>query len=377
MNPKLSRIAFTLVVMTNLSAFAQPLNISNAPKDRTLQGSVEQISRSKAMGGVATGGGDTCEARLQEITSDINLWIGREGHRYLQFPTGISEISYKQRMSQIIRQVKFQCLSEGDSGYPIYVGSTSKICRFISADDKVICDRKEIASLKADDQYALVHHELAGLAGLEIPNGEVSEYHLSNQISGFLEVTSVKKLAVKPRSHSTISELDYYKLVTESSESLGRKAQIGRLGQCEVINIGQTRNCNGSDSYVVRIRNLGLFHPELTNVAEESATCQQGAYQNVKEALAEGFCFNRNMGYEVMTSEGFGRLASVKKLGTCELRKLEGTQGRCNGPHSYSLYISDLGVYFPEMKPDAYSSSTCQLGAYEHVKNAYREGYCK
>ncbi len=48
------------------------------------------------------------------------------------------------------------------------------------------------------DQYVLVHHEYAGLAGIEISKGEDSDYQVSNQISGYLENQVIKKLAVKP-----------------------------------------------------------------------------------------------------------------------------------------------------------------------------------
>jgi hypothetical protein len=49
------------------------------------------------------------------------------------------------------------------------------------------------------DQYVLIHHEYAGLAGFEVNDGESSQYEISNQISGYLEDQIVKKLVVKPR----------------------------------------------------------------------------------------------------------------------------------------------------------------------------------
>ena len=52
--------------------------------------------------------------------------------------------------------------------------------------------------MNEDAQYRLIHHEYAGLAKLEIPNGSQSQYPFSDQLSAYLVNTLVRRLAIKP-----------------------------------------------------------------------------------------------------------------------------------------------------------------------------------
>jgi hypothetical protein len=53
-----------------------------------------------------------------------------------------------------------------------------------------------------DEQYKLIHHEYAGIAGLEVPTGSQSQYFISNQVVESLEMRQVRMLAVKHKSTS-------------------------------------------------------------------------------------------------------------------------------------------------------------------------------
>jgi hypothetical protein len=146
------------------------------------------------------GGGDICEDRIQQIRDDLKSWIYKGGAQNLSLPQGVSTDRYADLMLDQIRVTRVKCVGEGDAGYPVTIESTPKVCKF-SADQtgsQIVCDYQKFLATSESDQYVLIHHEYAGLAGIELPNGDDSHYGVSNQISDFLEVQNVKKLAVKP-----------------------------------------------------------------------------------------------------------------------------------------------------------------------------------
>lgn len=155
-----------------------------------------------AKGSEGVGGGDLCEDRIQQIRDDIKSWIYAGGSADLRFSTLSMQSEYKASMLEAMASAKIQCVKPGDAGYPVQVNGTAKVCRFdkTSSVDLITCDYQaflDLNSMSESDQYILIHHEFAGLAGLENPNADVSTYFLSNQISGYLEDQIVKKLVVK------------------------------------------------------------------------------------------------------------------------------------------------------------------------------------
>lgn len=147
------------------------------------------------------GGGDACENRIKVIRDDISQWISKGGHLGLKLPNGISTASYAKEMNSQITKAKIECLGIGDKGFPIEVDGTAKICRFdlSKSISKITCDTEKFKRLSESEQYVLIHHEYAGLAQIEQPNGDDSDYKVSNQISVYLVDVIVKKLAVKPQ----------------------------------------------------------------------------------------------------------------------------------------------------------------------------------
>ena len=145
------------------------------------------------------GGGDLCEDRIKIIRDDFRLWIGMGFNAPLRLPAGWDAKKYSHEMDQKINSTKIRCVGSNDSAYPVKVGYSPKTCRFdvIETANYITCDRDKFQSTSESDQYVLIHHEFAGLAGIEVPDGEDSNYSVSNQISEYLVDQVVKRLAVK------------------------------------------------------------------------------------------------------------------------------------------------------------------------------------
>jgi hypothetical protein len=162
------------------------------------------LSAVPAFAGRESGGGDVaCEDRIKVIRDDITQWIKDGGPNGLRLATGWTAETYSSQMLGKIQSAKVKCVGAGDRGYPVKIGNTPKVCRFDRSDsvDRITCDFMKFGATVESDQYVQMHHEYAGLAGIELPNAEDSNYQISNQISGFLEEQIIKKLAVhKPQS---------------------------------------------------------------------------------------------------------------------------------------------------------------------------------
>lgn len=153
------------------------------------------------------GGGDLCEDRIKIIRDDIQSWIGSGGPNTLKLPQNISLALYSSSMMSEAYVAKIRCVGSNDPGYPVNIDGTPKVCRFDKSTEthQITCDFAKFQSMNESDQYVLIHHEYAGLAGLEIPNGDDSNYQISNQISGYLMDVVMKKLTIKPSAPVPIS----------------------------------------------------------------------------------------------------------------------------------------------------------------------------
>ena len=162
--------------------------------------SCSAVFGAKALAGVKEGGGgDLCEDRIKIIRDDLRLWIGMGGSAPLRLTAGWDEKKYSLEMDRKISSTKIRCVGNNDSAYPVKVGNSPKTCRFdvVEAANYITCDRDKFQSTSESDQYVLIHHEFAGLAGIELPDGEDSNYSVSNQIAEYLVDQVVKRLAVK------------------------------------------------------------------------------------------------------------------------------------------------------------------------------------
>ncbi|WPU63268.1 hypothetical protein [Peredibacter starrii] len=155
-----------------------------------------------AFAGQDRGGGDICENQIKIIRDDLANWIQKDGHKNLKL-SGIDSNQYALGMLDQIKQAKIKCVGQGDSGYPVEVYGSPKVCRFdkgLLKRPTITCSREDFMKLNETNQYVLIHHEYAGLAGIESPNKDDSHYQVSNQISSYLVDMVVKRLSVKTTS---------------------------------------------------------------------------------------------------------------------------------------------------------------------------------
>ena len=153
------------------------------------------------------GGGDTaCEQRISDVRQDILSWIQQGGSQGLDFSKeGLSLTDYNSKMLAVLANhaVVVGCLNETqDNPNPVQVNNVPKTCRgYVSVVDNlqhIDCDLQRFTTATSEsDQYSLVHHEFAGLAGVEKNIGASSDYDISNQITEYLVSETVLKLAIK------------------------------------------------------------------------------------------------------------------------------------------------------------------------------------
>ena len=92
-------------------------------------------------GGETSGGGDLCEARIQNIRDDLRVWILKGGAKSLVLKDLTPE-EYAKAMETHFQAAKISCVGPGDPGYPVNVKGTPKTCRFdiISSGERITCD---------------------------------------------------------------------------------------------------------------------------------------------------------------------------------------------------------------------------------------------
>lgn len=157
-------------------------------------------SRSLVSGGDHAGnGGDPNEIIFMDIANNIKDWILSGNASTLNLPTGLSYEDYVLAMESVLLDYKITFTST-----PIFVHGAEKLCRnFIDLDSnrQILCNSarfNESYKNNIDDIYRLIHHEFAGLAGIEVNSGQTSDYVISNQISGYLKYEQIKRLPVAP-----------------------------------------------------------------------------------------------------------------------------------------------------------------------------------
>ncbi len=141
-------------------------------------------------------GGDLCELRFNSIRDDLQSWINKDGSSELQLPANLVLDTYNLEMTKMISLARVNCIED-----KVKIGSVEKTCINFTDEQgnpKITCNLKRFMETVAADQYVLVHHEFAGLANIETNADEESQYFLSKQITGFLEIQNEKRLVIKP-----------------------------------------------------------------------------------------------------------------------------------------------------------------------------------
>ena len=185
-------------------------------------------------GGVGTGGGDVeCEARAKFIRDDLATWIRKGGPIKSNLDlksVNLTPEEYSLRMLPWLEdgRVKIRCVDpESLKNYPegpeleslkllvarLFINGTPKKCTFEDPGNggaaTIVCDSRfmravDIAKSSNDeslarDQYVQIHHEIAGLAGIEAPkspdaNLDDSHYSVSQQFGSFLGPQTILSL---------------------------------------------------------------------------------------------------------------------------------------------------------------------------------------
>lgn len=163
-------------------------------------------------GGNFSGGGDTqCEARLQKIQKNLAEWLNleTEGPRSLElgrielekYLTGMCEFVYTQ----------IECTSD-----KVDVDDIEKTCKFEMKSPKtnmplITCNIDRVDKTNDNNAYMLLHHEVAGLASLELPKGSQSRYDVvSDQIAEYTITFQETKLGVKKRKKNVLTPVSFY-----------------------------------------------------------------------------------------------------------------------------------------------------------------------
>lgn len=158
--------------------------------------------RLSSLGNEKGNGGDSCEQTIKEIAVDIKRWIQNDDYQGMKFPQTISEKAYKEQMLVAISKTTISCTTK-----PLSYGNTEKTC--INIKNHMTCDFQRFMESSPTDQYKLIHHEYAGIAGIETNNNDNSRYFLTNQLGDFLKETYTYKLGIRANTSSIIKEVRY------------------------------------------------------------------------------------------------------------------------------------------------------------------------
>jgi len=210
-------------------------------------------------GNESSGGGDASEAHVNQIRGDIWNWIESNGARDINLPWTMSYDQYTSGMLQYLSPgavlVGFISTAEEaatqDPDLKVSINGQPKTCvSSIWQKDglpHIECNTERFAATSDADQYPLIHHEFAGLAGLEKNVGAQSDYEISSQLTAFLTTVTVTKLAIDPSpvtpqlTDVVLNSDGSVRLFVQSSDYLSRtghplpNGQLGALEYCASI----------------------------------------------------------------------------------------------------------------------------------------------
>jgi hypothetical protein len=172
------------------------------------------------------GGGDPTEETVYEIRQSILDWIKSGEAKKLVFndPAAMAYDKYVQLMTPVLIAppspfavvVGFVTTAqENATSNPeqqVAVDGVAKACRWFNSvkDHRIhlLCNSDRFPE-SAAEQFRLIHHEFAGVAGVEKNLGASSDYEISNQLADFGGYVSVYKLGPRHKIKDTISCVDF------------------------------------------------------------------------------------------------------------------------------------------------------------------------
>jgi len=171
-----------------------------------LNNSTDTNASAAVLGGDSGGGGDATEIQVDEIRSEILRWIENAGGQDILFPPEMTYDKYASAMKSVLQPhaviVGFiEKDSEWDDELRVSVSGFPKTCRsFHSRKDlkkHILCNIARFENSSESDQYKLIHHEYASLAGIEKNDGASSDYFISKQLSDYFVQKLVLCLSIK------------------------------------------------------------------------------------------------------------------------------------------------------------------------------------
>lgn len=311
-------------------------------------------------------GGDICENRIIEIRNDIKQWIQNGGSKNLNLPAGLTLDEYNAGMISAINKTKISCTTK-----VLPLGIVEKTCLNSSqdAEKSAIMRCNFLRFLNTDDsnQYRLVYHEFAGIAGFETNEGdEESKYSTSNQITGYLENQLVKKLVVSKRikADGSMKEIDFDEVLKFDNGHILRLDEITkRLEFYENNKTEVKRSLENHEEQIVQ-QLLSLKNQYAVLGSESTDHLSKTSYSSVQKIIDSKITMIRNFvagttsdlelkDYERRTIELFltKKIQWERKLIAVEsdpdlllvVRKAEDSDIRKFDEHNSINFLYDLG----------------------------------
>ena len=146
------------------------------------------------------------ESEFKSIATNISGWILSGRSVGLKLPPNVTNTVYKSKMLIELKSYKIEMVA-----HPVTFGSVEKTCvsQRVPSSAKplpgpairnhIICNQqlfRDTYLANPEGIYRLVHHEFAGLAGIETNHSQDSDYQVSDQISHYLEEQKIYRLPV-------------------------------------------------------------------------------------------------------------------------------------------------------------------------------------
>lgn len=262
-------------------------------------------------------GGDMCENRFKLVRDDLFAWIRNGGSAGLALP-GFDLAIYNSEMIAGIERASISCTND-----KVLLRGVEKTCKnFVDevGAEQILCNADRFLTTDESEQYVLVHHEYAGIAGFEVNGEDGSKYFISNQITGYLENQLVKRLVVNPDRSSGVIALPI------RSESI----HVGAFTRVEK-QFAMYRRLLERAGRVVRNIQLGeengyghLFSISFDHFTSRNLRCnlakhdmETGAFEDLEKKIDKQFKLmeisdNRWVDMEILSTSGTGSISAIR-----------------------------------------------------------------
>ena len=177
-------------------------------------------------------GGDMCENRIRSVRDELSQWLTNGGAAGLRLPANVTHEDYRRTMLNAMSTAKVSC-----GNVSLFVGRAEKTCKNFTDRRgalRIQCNSERFMANSRSNQFILVHHEYAGLAGFEVNNGEVSNYDISNQIIRGLIGVRLNQVSATLRFLAKVAKLPGVDNFDRATRSNALCMYIGRMSDSEM-----------------------------------------------------------------------------------------------------------------------------------------------